>query len=226
MKVLLFSFFLLLSLCALSQDDYPSDSLEMEPIDTNYNHPVGILFGGGFTLGNITGSNISTADTFSNWGSKPQPLYSVGIYYHKDLKEHWSFQSGAIFNLSKIVVNYTLNGTDSQDTSNYSTLAIPILFSYKFTNNPNGMMLSTGVLSEIDISKQMDKNNRVFPLRTISPAAYGAIGYQINTYTSLIEIKLFCQINPLNLFVNNNSTYTTAVEKFYFWRTGIILVLR
>ena len=226
MKLVLAFILLFLITLGYSQEQSHVDSLEYEPIDTNNTHPIGFLLGGGLTMGNITGSGFVSKDTFSNWGTKKQTLFSVGLIYNKDFTNKFSFQSGAIFNLSKIMIGYTFNGKEINDTSNYSTLSIPLLFSYKWNNKPDGIKFSAGMLTEFDVSKKVDKNNRVFPLKLVSPAVYGAIGYQIKSYTSIFEVKLFGQINPMNLIKNNNSSYTNSVEDFHFWRAGIVLILR
>ena len=224
MKFLFLSLILLFSFVAFSQSQ--ADSVETEPIDTAYTHPIGFLLGGGITFGNITPSNINSADTFSSWGTKPQRLFSVGLMFNKDFSSKLSFQTGTVFKLSKMVFDYRLNGYNYNDTTNYSTLAIPFLASYKLNDKPSGLKLTAGLLSEFDISKKADRNNRVFPLKVISPAAYGAIGYQLKTYTSIIEFKLFAQVNPLNLITNDENKYTQAIDKLYYWRTGFVVILR
>ena len=224
MRFIFFSLILLFCVAAFPQAQI--DSVEIEPVDTNYNHPIGFLFGGGITFGNISASNTISVDTFSNWRTKPQRLFSVGLIYNKDLSSGFSFQTGAIFNLSKIEIDYRQNGYDYYDTSNYSTLAIPLLASCKLNEKPSGFKLTAGLLSEFDISKKVDRNNRVFPLKVISPAAYGAIGYQLKTYTSIIEFKLFAQVNPLNLIANDEYKYTQAIDRLYYWRTGFVIILR
>ena len=224
MRFSFLSLILLFSIAAFTQS-HP-DSVETELIDTTNTHPIGFLFGGGITSGNITPSNINSVDTFSSWGTRPQRLFSVGLMYNKDYSSGLSFQTGAIFNLSKIVIDYRLNSYDYADTSNYSTLAIPFLASYKLSKKPSGFKLTAGLLSEFDISKKVDRNNRIFPLKVISPAAYGAIGYQLKTYTSIIEFKLFAQVNPLNLIASDENKYAQAIDKLYYWRTGFIIILR
>jgi len=224
MRFLFLSLILLITVASFSQ--FQADSVDTEPVDTTYTHPIGFLVGGGVTFGNLTPSNINSADTFSGWGTQPQRLFSVGLMYNKDFSSKLSFQTGAVFNLSKIVIDYRLNNYDYADTTNYSTLAIPLLASYKLNKKPSGFKLTAGLLSEFDISKKADRNNRVFPLKVISPAAYGALGYQLKTYTSIIEFKLFAQVNPLNLIANDENKYTQAIDKLYYWRAGLVIILR
>jgi len=214
------------SMTAFSQTQAPADSIEIEPIDTNSNHAIGFLLGGGITYGNIIGSDIISTDTFSDWGMNRQALFSVGLLYNKEISSRLSFQSGVVFNLSKVVIAYRQNGYELHDTTNYSTLVLPFLISYKLNDKPSGFKISGGIISEFDISKKADKNNRVFLLKAFSPAVYGSVGYQLQTFSSIIEFNIFTQINPLNLIANDNNNYTNAIEKLSFGRTGFIIILR
>ena len=225
MKIFFVFLLLVISVSGFSQIQ-ETDTIELEPIDTNYTHPIGFSAGGGLMFSNISISGIVQKDTFSNLGTSPKGLFNIGILYNKNLSNRFSFQTGLMFNISKVSVSYSLNGNDAEEISNYSTAAVPLYLLWNPNGNKSGIFLTAGAAANLDISKKSDKNNRLFPMRTFSVSFGGALGYRIKTYASVIETRLFFKTFPFNILKNDDSIYSNALENMKLWSTGLLISIR
>ncbi|OIP02585.1 MAG: hypothetical protein AUJ98_00580 [Bacteroidetes bacterium CG2_30_33_31] len=200
------------------------DSLSINQIDTNYAHNFGFTIGGGVSFPVI---NPIFTDTFSNWRTEPGSLISIGMLYNSNLNKQLSLQCGLILNFTKIPIFFTINNNlNIKKITNYSSLAIPFFASYKLNQKKKGLFFTFGAQAELDISKKIDKDNRMFPLKAFVPELYSAVGYKFNNIFSIYELRMFWQIIPINILKLDNEIYSHALASLIIWRTGILFTIR
>ena len=225
MKYLLVIVLFMIGIAAWGQEDEKPDTLDLEPVDTSYSHPIGFCTGGGIMQSLIRPSDNPSGDISKLKGALTN-FFAVGILFHKEIKKPFALESGIRFNISRISVSYEQNNTAFVDLVNYSTMSVPFDFIYKPGKRPSGMFLAAGLSLDIDISKKSDKNNRLFPLKPLTFSLGAALGYRLKTYASIPEFRLFVNYLPLNILNDNNTVYTEALQSIKHWRLGILLSIR
>lgn len=218
--------FLLFTLALFSTRFYgqenDSDSLHYEPIDTNRTHSIGFGLGGGVTLPII---NPLQSTGFSDWKAYSNPYYSIGLWL-KFPHEKMAYETGFVIESSWIKLSFSESSTEKVEKMTWSNISIPFLISTYDKSAKRKPYFSSGLLANLDITKQLDKDSRTFSLKNFSGGIAVKSGYSIKSLTAVYDAAIYIQYFPINFLKENHNNYNLALNNLTILKAGIQFTIR
>lgn len=223
-KALIIFILSLLSLTSIAQEEdstfYEDDFIK----DTTSTIHIGFTFGG---LSQAVIYNASNnVDSLSISNSKPSLGFTFGIIVERDFSDKLWLRTGVNINISTMNISYKYNSISSNYYFNLSTLEVPIWFQYAFKTKQRGLSWGAGIKPNLDISRTIDYNNRLFEIKkaTVLVGTGPNTRWQLNS-GRWINLSLTFNIGLFNVFKTADNIYNNSIKSGRPWQFQMLISL-
>lgn len=231
MKSLLLSSTLLFIFClqGFSQEDLEEDTsmYEISAPDTLKTHFVGFTIGLNSSLFMLNERNGigSTADSINQWSINPLMSYIIGMQYVVKIKEHLFLETGLKVDVAKLAFHYAFKNQERSVKSSFSHLEIPLLVRYSPKLFSSSFFGNAGINYLLDVTRNEDKTQRIFPLRTHNLGLSTTIGYSfVNVNKTHFDLGLRFMITVFSIVKPSSANiYTQSMNSIYQYGMGMFI---